>query len=644
MQLRPLARALLSVVLLASMLVVPAGAQPADPRFFSQTGFRVDTDAFWSFFQGRGGVRTFGYPVSRTFRLDGFPVQIFQRIVVQLQPDGSVATLNLLDAGLMPYTRINGSTFPAPDAALVSQTPPVSDPDYSTRIVQFTQEFAPDTFGGEPVNFFQTFSSTVTYQDAFPDGDGPESLVPLFNLQIWGAPTSRPATDPSNGNFIYQRFQRGIMHYDKACTCTQGLLLADYLKAILTGQAVPPDLADQARTSRYYRQYAPGQPLSIARPGELVGSDLTGAFEAQVAGGPAAGPITAPAPSGPVGPASAWAYGSQVQLWHFNQDAKRQTVGLVQQAGFNWIKHQVEWQAIETARGQYDWSQLDAIVDTAAAANVKVLLSVQHAPEFYRGPSSGLFPAEPSTYQTFMQALAGRFRGKVQAYEIWNEQNLARETGGGNVDPSHYLPILKAGSTGARAGDANALILLGAPSPNGANVPGQSIDDLDYLTQLYALNGGEVKTYYDAISAHPSGFSNPPDCTPQTPQCSLSGAFNTHPSFFAFTRVGQYRDLMVANGEANKKIWFTEFGYCSGPTPPPGYEYCTFLTAQNQADFLVQAFQKARALDYVGGMIVWNLNFQIAVPQSDEKWGFGVLRDDWTPRPAYFAVAQMPKS
>ena len=136
-------RALAATALLASALAATqtgAGAQAADPRFFSQTGYRVDTDPFWTFFQGRGGIKTFGYPVSRTFKLDGFQVQIFQRIVMQLQPDGSVATLNLLDPGLMPYTQINGSTFPAPDPAIVSQTPPVSDPDYATKIIQFTRD------------------------------------------------------------------------------------------------------------------------------------------------------------------------------------------------------------------------------------------------------------------------------------------------------------------------------------------------------------------------------------------------------------------------------------------------------------------------------------------------------------------------
>ena len=37
-------------------------------------------------------------------------------------------------------------------------------------------------------------------------------------------------------------------------------------------------------------------------------------------------------------------------------------VGNVKLAGFGWVKHQIEWPSIETAAGQYDWGELDAIV------------------------------------------------------------------------------------------------------------------------------------------------------------------------------------------------------------------------------------------------------------------------------------------
>jgi len=123
---------LAALVLSALVITTPTAAQTTtptvDPRFFAQTGFRIDTDAFWNFFQQRGTVRTFGFPVSRTFTLDGFQIQIFQREIMQLQPDGGVQTLNLLDPGLMPYTKINGSTFPAPDPAIAAATPLVATP------------------------------------------------------------------------------------------------------------------------------------------------------------------------------------------------------------------------------------------------------------------------------------------------------------------------------------------------------------------------------------------------------------------------------------------------------------------------------------------------------------------------------------
>ena len=290
----------------------PVAAQTTDARFFEETGFRIDDDAFWAYFSQRGGVRTFGYPVSRDFPLLGFDVQIFQREVLQRQPDGSVRILNLLDEGLLPYTQINGSVFPPPDAALVKATPSPTDPQYADKILRFVQDQAVDSFEGEPVHFGQTFASTVSAQDAFPTGQGEQALLPLMNLELWGAPTSKPARDPHNPNFIYQRFQRGIMHYDKGCGCTQGLLLADYFKALLVGENVPADLAAQARESRFFKQYDRHKGHGLVRPGDLPHTDLIQAFDKQA---PAVTQAqAAPQPTPPAAPT--WMQASQqTTLW-----------------------------------------------------------------------------------------------------------------------------------------------------------------------------------------------------------------------------------------------------------------------------------------------------------------------------------------
>jgi len=336
-------------------------------------------------------------------------------------------------------------------------------------------------------------------------------------------------------------------------------------------------------------------------------------------------------------------YGFNVQLQHYDKVARSNVIGDITQAGFNWMTQQIEWHAVERGPGDYDFSQLDNIVGDGNAAGLQIMLSFAHAPAFYRSATSGLMPSDPSTFGQFMQAVAARYVGRVQAYELWNEENLDREAGAGNVDPSTYLPLLESGFTGVKSSDPAALVVLGAPSPTTSNVPGSIVDDITYLQQLYAINGGEAIGFFDVLSAHPSGFSNPPDCTPDTPQCSLSAAWNTDDSFFAFTRVSQYHDIMVQNGDGAKPIWLTEFGYCSNPTPPPGYEYCKYVTEAQQAVFLVQAYTLARQTPYIGAMFQWNLNFQMDVPQSDEKWGFAIVRADYSGRPAYFSLLGMPK-
>src|SRR5215212_6936401 len=107
-----------------------ASAQQADARLFPQTGYRVADDAFWTYFRRRGGVRTFGYPVSNPFTLQGFRVQIFQRAMLQQQPNSAVAIANVLDDGLLPYTTINGSAFPSADPEVVGRQPQVGDANY----------------------------------------------------------------------------------------------------------------------------------------------------------------------------------------------------------------------------------------------------------------------------------------------------------------------------------------------------------------------------------------------------------------------------------------------------------------------------------------------------------------------------------
>ncbi len=99
----------------------------------------------------------------------------------------------------------------------------------------------------------------------------------------------------------------------------------------------------------------------------------------------------------------------------------------------------------------------------------------------------------------------------------------------------------------------------------------------------------------------------------------------------------RYRQVMVANGDAGKRIWPTEFGWASTPNPHPGYEYARDNTPEEQAQFIVQAYQMAKAWGWVGPMFLWNLDYNVTQP-STELAAFGIMG-----RPAQDALARMPK-
>lgn len=100
---------------------------------------------------------------------------------------------------------------------------------------------------------------------------------------------------------------------------------------------------------------------------------------------------------------------------------------------------------------------------------------------------------------------------------------------------------------------------------------------------------------------------------------------------------------MIENGDAAKQVWLTEFGW-STANQAPGYEYGNFISEQQQAQYLVRAFEIARTQwPWAGVLLVWNLNFSTIAQPSDEKYPWSVVAADWSPRPAYRALQEMPK-
>ncbi|HZT07042.1 MAG TPA: hypothetical protein VFC51_08430 [Chloroflexota bacterium] len=283
--------------------VVQPPPPPVDPitgnRYFSETGFGIGDDNMWNYFVRRGGLRTFGFPISRMFVLSGQSVQLFEKGMLAVDDSGNVTTLNLLEDPFLPYDQLGDLSLPDDDPGLIGSAPDPAAPDYLDQVQEFIRVNAAETFDGNPTHFYSTFLGTVPYFDAFFTGDGDPNLLPGFDLEIWGFPTSQPgyrvigydvirSDTPGvpdtqqpvlDTSVVLQRFQRGVMRYDATTGTSTGVPLGPYLRAIIMGQVDAPVLADAASSSPLWAQYNPDAVNWIDRPDDLPDTNLVLAFE-----------------------------------------------------------------------------------------------------------------------------------------------------------------------------------------------------------------------------------------------------------------------------------------------------------------------------------------------------------------------------
>jgi GH35 family endo-1,4-beta-xylanase len=95
----------------------------------------------------------------------------------------------------------------------------------------------------------------------------------------------------------------------------------------------------------------------------------------------------------------------------------------------------VTWKDIHLEPNTYDWSKLDSLVELyydrkilyVACSTPRWLAKNPNAPHFapWLGPGSNSLPSDIEEWNKFVWNLATRYKGKIDAYEIWNEPQLA---------------------------------------------------------------------------------------------------------------------------------------------------------------------------------------------------------------------------
>lgn len=266
-----------------------------------------------------------------------------------------------------------------------------------------------------------------------------------------------------------------------------------------------------------------------------------------------------------------------------------------------------EWAGIQPSPGEWNWSSADALVESARKNGIQLAgvlafltpwaSSAPNDPD--HGARTRTFPIKNIQYwRDFVRETGARYKNDITYWEVYNEFNST--TFARNATPAHYGELVREADLELKKVHPQARIGIGC-----ADV------DLSFLENVIR-NG--AAGHFDFIAVHPYSLMD----------AALAGRESV------FLGLGDnLRKLLKKTGQRDDiELWVTEIG----------------TTATNTAeseDRQAAALVKAYTLCLAQGIrkVFW---FEGRGPNYGAG-SFGILRQDWAKRPAFFALQTMTK-
>lgn len=303
-------------------------------------------------------------------------------------------------------------------------------------------------------------------------------------------------------------------------------------------------------------------------------------------------------------------------MWSDYTDQQRLAVlDKLAQAHVEWVRIDFGWASFEEAcRGclsQWAVDRADFLVDAAIERGLSVLGVLWTTPSWANaGAGAYTPPTDLSEYARIANWAASHFRGRVAAWEVWNEPNQSYFWVGGTA--ATYAQMLKLAYPKFKAGDPDALVVLGAPSYN----------DTPWLKAVYAAG---AQGSFDVMATHP--YLSPSNAPPET-------ADPNGTDIWTLSHVASVRSLMQSYGDGAKEVWFTEFGWSDHENAPGANAWEIGVTQAQQADYFV------RTITYLADTFPYVTNVFWYTERNEASGNlqldnYGLLYRDLSPKPVY---------
>ena len=283
--------------------------------------------------------------------------------------------------------------------------------------------------------------------------------------------------------------------------------------------------------------------------------------------------------------------------------------GMLDDTKPGWARHFVVWSGQRAADAGYD-----DIVAQEERRGIKTLFVVT---------GLGGTRADVGAYSAFVGSLAARYKGRVDAYEIWNEADEPAFWPGA-PDVAGYVALLKASHAAIKRADPAAKVVF---SPLTGNNYG-------FVAEAYAHG---AKDHFDAMAVHTDTA------------CLVAGPTDYYRedgriARFVFLGYRTVRAVMLAHGD-DKPIWMTEFGWSATSRRCDRGRWAGQKDAgvpePQQAQFLREAYHCMKEDPYLE-VAMW-FNSRDVRGDGSELDSYGLRRADGSRRPAYDAFKDVSR-
>lgn len=314
-------------------------------------------------------------------------------------------------------------------------------------------------------------------------------------------------------------------------------------------------------------------------------------------------------------------------LTSFSQNELNRYFDNLRSLGTKWVRWDIDWGNIQPNNSnEYQWTATDRVANTAKQYGLISLGIITYTPKWAADSSCkskfACSPANPLAFAQFAGVASQRYRDTIMYWEIWNEPNIPFFWKP-RPDITKYTELLKNSYLEIKKSNPKAIVLSGGLAASGDESDG-SVAPLTFIKSLYNFKAG---AYFDAIAIHPYSF----------PFSII------HPSYWDnWQQIANIRQVMIDNRDSNKKIWVTEYG---APTRGPGnkhdldqpnFTYGSDYVGENtQSQLLIQSTDYyIQNKDWMGPFFWYSMWDKGTNSNTPENF-FGLLRHDWTKKPAY---------